>query len=104
MTDSLIAGVLDALDAARIREKTVVLVTADHGGKGTKHGGDSPEELEIPWILHGPGVHRGVEIRSTVNTFDTAPTLASVLGVKPPSCWQGRVVREALQSQGSAAR
>jgi predicted membrane-bound spermidine synthase len=32
------------------------------------------------------------------------PTLAFVLGPKPPSCWQGQLVREAFQDRSSSAR
>jgi predicted AlkP superfamily pyrophosphatase or phosphodiesterase len=99
LTDSLIGAALDALDEAGLAGQTLVLVTADHGGKGRKHGGDSPEEVLIPWILKGPGVRSGTEIRSEVNTFDTAPTLAHIFGVKPPSCWQGKPVLEAFMSR-----
>jgi predicted AlkP superfamily pyrophosphatase or phosphodiesterase len=103
LADSLIAAVLDALKAAGMAEKTVLLVTADHGGKGTKHGGNSREEIEIPWILNGPGVRKGVELRGPVNTFDTAPTLAFIFGLKPPSCWIGKPVREAFREPSSSA-
>lgn len=96
LTDSLIGAILEALDAAALTDKTIVLVTADHGGKGTKHGGPSKEEIEIPWIIKGPGVRRGVEISSLVNTFDTAPTLAHIFGLKAPACWIGKPVREAF--------
>ena len=99
LIDSLIGATIEALDEAGLTAQTVVLVTADHGGKGRKHGGDSREEVLIPWILKGPGVRSGIEIQSEVNTFDTAPTLAHILGVKPPSCWQGKPVLEAFTSR-----
>jgi len=104
LTDSLIGGILDTLETAGLRKKTIILVTADHGGKGTRHGGNSPEELEIPWILNGPGVRRGVELRSPVNTFDTAPTLAFIFGLDPPACWIGKPVREAFQGYRAKPR
>jgi predicted AlkP superfamily pyrophosphatase or phosphodiesterase len=43
LADSLIAAILDAIKEAGMDEKTIVLVTADHGGKGTKHGGFTME-------------------------------------------------------------
>jgi arylsulfatase A-like enzyme len=98
LTDSLIGAILDAIDQAGLTERTIVLVTADHGGIGKKHGGNSLDELEIPWILKGPGVAQGREIKSPVNTFDTAPTIAFIFGLKPPKCWIGQPVREALES------
>lgn len=96
LADSLIGAVLDTIDSAGLADKTIVLVTADHGGKGMRHGGASNEELEIPWMVKGPGVRPGREIRSAVNTFDTAPTLAHVFGIKAPECWVGKPVMEAF--------
>lgn len=82
-------------------ETTILLITADHGGKGTKHGGATMEEIEIPWIISGPGVAQLKEIKTPVNTFDTAPTVAHILGVTPPSCWIGKPVLEACLANSS---
>jgi hypothetical protein len=94
--DRLIGVVLDALEAEGMLERTVVLVTADHGGKAKGHGGATLGEIEIPWIMAGPGIAVGKELQSPVNTFDTAPTIAAVLGIRPPDAWIGRAVREAF--------
>ncbi|MDX1978911.1 MAG: alkaline phosphatase [Bryobacteraceae bacterium] len=74
-----------------------VLVTADHGGVGKKHGGNTLKELEIPWILTGPGVARGHEIQASVNTTDTAATVAHIFQLKAPQAWIGRPVLEAFR-------
>lgn len=89
--DRLIGELLTRLEKQRMLGQTIVLVTADHGGKGTKHGGLTMSEIEIPWIMAGPGIPRG-EIVRPVNTYDTAATLASLLGLKQPDCWIGRPV------------
>ena len=75
---------------------TIVLVTSDHGGKGKGHGGSTMGEIEIPWILRGRGVAAGRELPATVNTFDTAATVAHALGLSPPKCWIGRPVLDAF--------
>jgi predicted AlkP superfamily pyrophosphatase or phosphodiesterase len=96
MVDTLNGDLMKALKDAGIADSTLVLITADHGGVGTKHGGPTIEELEIPWIVHGPGVARGHEIRGPVNTYDTAPTVLHALKIKAPGAWIGRPVREAF--------
>jgi predicted AlkP superfamily pyrophosphatase or phosphodiesterase len=96
--DSLIGQVLNALTEVGIRQQTVVLMTADHGGNGKRHGGATMQELEIPWIIAGPGIKQDYEIRGPVNTYDTAATIALLFGVKPPDCWIGQPVREALET------
>ncbi|HAB15546.1 MAG TPA: alkaline phosphatase [Verrucomicrobiota bacterium] len=98
MVDSLIGDILHALADAGIRERTLILITADHGGVGTKHGGMTQAEIEIPWILQGPGVFRGRELKGAVNTYDTAATLAYVWGLQAPSVWIGRPVLEAFSN------
>ena len=96
LVDSLIGDVLKAIADAGMGDKTLVLITADHGGIGTKHGGATLEELEIPWIIHGPGVAKGKVIGSPVNTYDTAATIAWVFGLKPPAVWIGKPVTDAF--------
>jgi len=100
MVDSLIGAIVGTVAQLNVTEKTIILVTADHGGSGTHHGGPSREEIEIPWIINGPGIVRGKEIKQTLNTFDTAPTLAFIWGLAPPKCWIGKPVLEAFKSSG----
>ncbi|MFZ4983818.1 MAG: alkaline phosphatase family protein [Blastocatellia bacterium] len=89
--DRMVGELIARLEKADLLKQTAILVTADHGGKGTKHGGLTMSEIEIPWILSAPGIRRG-EITKPVNTYDTAATLARLLGINPPACWIGRSV------------
>jgi predicted AlkP superfamily pyrophosphatase or phosphodiesterase len=89
--DAHVARILAALDPS-----TFVLITSDHGGTPHGHGKNSLAEIQIPWILAGPGVAVG-RIDAPVNTFDTAVTLASIFGLKTPACWTGRVVSAAFR-------
>jgi arylsulfatase A-like enzyme len=97
VADRLIGEVIDGLRSARMLDRTIVLVTADHGGKGKGHGGPTMPELEIPWILNGPGVAHGRELRKAVNTYDTAATIAHIFGLKMPDCWIASPVLEAFR-------
>ncbi len=94
--DVLIGKVVEALEQAGMLNSTVIIVTADHGGVGKGHGGESLAELEIPWIIAGPAVIAGVELKSPVNTYDTASTVLYVLGVKQPAVWIAKPVMEAF--------
>ncbi len=98
VADQLIGETIAALRAAGMWEQTILIVTADHGGKGKGHGGATMGEIEIPWIITGPGVKVGHEIKSPVSTCDTAATIAYVFKLKPPEVWIGRPVRDAFKS------
>ena len=80
-------------------QETYFLITSDHGGKGKGHGGDSPEEVNIPWIIAGPRIRPGKQITARVETYDTAATIAFIFGLKQPDCWQGRKVGSAFKKE-----
>lgn len=94
-TDRMIRKLVNAVKASGELESTVILITADHGGIGHGHGGDTPEERLVPWMLTGTGVVNG-ELQAEVKTYDTAATLAYLLGIKTPDCWVGKPVLEAV--------
>jgi predicted AlkP superfamily pyrophosphatase or phosphodiesterase len=97
VADTLIGKVLDAVQKAGVSDSTLVLVTADHGGKGKSHGGATMGELEIPWILVGPGVKKSHELKKPLNTYDTALTVSYTFGLKPHPAWIGKPVLEAFE-------
>jgi arylsulfatase A-like enzyme len=95
-TDEAVRRVLAALDEAGLRQTTLVILTADHGGHGTTHGSDRPEDTTIPWIVAGPGVAPGRTLNTPVRTFDTAATAAWALGLVLPPDMDGQPVIEAF--------
>jgi predicted AlkP superfamily pyrophosphatase or phosphodiesterase len=95
--DRLIAALVASLHERRLLDRTAIIISADHGGVGTKHGGLSRDEIEIPWIAAGAGIVRGRELQKPVTTTDTAATIARLLDVPPHPAWTGRPVGEALQ-------
>jgi predicted AlkP superfamily pyrophosphatase or phosphodiesterase len=75
-----------------------LIVTADHGGHGTSHGSDDPQDVNIPWIAWGRGVRPGVLTESAVRTMDTAATVLWLLAVDEPADWTGQPVVEAYDA------
>lgn len=96
VADSLIGIIYDGVKAAGIEDETLILITADHGGVGYGHGGETLAEIEIPFILFGKGVKQNHIISHPVYTFDNAATAAYALNVKPPYAWIGRPVKSAF--------
>jgi predicted AlkP superfamily pyrophosphatase or phosphodiesterase len=77
-SDACLATVLAAIDPAT----TLVIVTADHGGHGTKHSdGHVAVDRDIPWIIRGPGIAPGSVLDHEVETVDTAATTLAALGL-----------------------
>ena len=95
--DEAIGNILSALEESGLREDTLLIITADHGGRLHSHGSRHPEEMTIPWIINGPGVIPG-EIKVTVNVMDTAATAAWAINLPTPPEWDGYPVREAFGS------
>ncbi|MGK9120643.1 hypothetical protein KXS00_22010 [Olivibacter jilunii] len=81
---------------AGVADETIIIVSADHGGKDKGHGGKSLDEVQIPWIIHGVGVKKGHELSSPIITYDTASTIAWILGLEEPAVWRGKAVKEAF--------
>lgn len=68
-------------------------MTADHGGIKTGHGGKTLREMEIPFIISGKNVRKGMEIKESMMQYDTAAMIAYILGLKQPQSWIGRPVK-----------
>jgi len=100
-TDVLVGQVLAALDHAGVRESTVVIISADHGGQGLTHGPDDPRSRYIPWIVSGPTVRKGFDLTQIaaldVRTEDTCATACWLLGLALPANFDGTPLRQAFE-------
>ncbi|HAY3509000.1 alkaline phosphatase [Elizabethkingia anophelis] len=94
--DARIGKIVQAVKDAGIANETVIIVTADHGGKDKGHGGKSLDEVLIPWVVYGKGVKKNQELKNTIITYDTGATIAWLLGLKAPESWRGLPVRQAF--------
>ena len=92
--DSLIRGVLDDLERRKLADRTVVIITSDHGVEFNENGlgftghstAYSELQLHTPLLIRWPGRPPGRILRRTSH-FDVAPTLLTgVFGcTNPPS-------------------
>lgn len=90
-TDAHLGRLIDAMDESGELDRSIVVLTGDHGEALGDHGLQYhasalfDEQLRVPLVLTGPGVPRG-EVRETpVGLLDLADTLADLLGVPPPA-------------------
>ena len=95
--DQLIGQIVQATKDAGIFEETAFIISADHGGIGYGHGGETIDEIEIPFILYGKGFKKGYLIKSKVYTYDNAATAAKLLGIEQPYAWIGKPVVSAFE-------
>lgn len=88
--DGYIGTIIDAINEAGIYDSSIIIVTADHGGIGTRHGGKSMAEMETPFIICGKNVKNLGEFNDSMMQFDIASTIAYIFGLKQPQVWIGR--------------
>ena len=95
--DKLIGRVVEAVKSRKTYadENWLIVVTSDHGGKGTNHGGgrEVPEILHSFLIVSGPAAQRGT-FDEQVYLVDAPVTVLTHLGVKLDDAWKldGRAV------------
>lgn len=98
-TDTHIGEILNSIKEAGMEKNTLVLFTADHGGIKKGHGSITMQEMQIPWLIKGPGIKADHEIKQSIMTFDTAATFARIFGLSAPQVWIGRAVNEAFTAK-----
>ena len=108
--DAAAGRVLDAIDRDGLSERTIVVVTADHGenlfenGRGQGHGdhlfGD--EATHVPLVIYDPRVAAPHAERAIVQTVDLAPTICDLVGAPPPAGADGRSLASAVRGEGLA--
>lgn len=86
--DEQVGRLLGELARLGLAERTLVVLTADHGEGRFQHGEDShgaflfDTTLQVPLLLRCPGVlPAGTRVAAQVRTIDIAPTVLSLLGM-----------------------
>lgn len=90
MADARIGEVLEAVRKRPgfAEEEWLFVVATDHGGKGTRHGGQSPEERTIPLIVSGGGTPKGLVSDEAPGQTCVPATICRFLGVEIPDAWE----------------
>jgi arylsulfatase A-like enzyme len=109
--DRLVGGLAGQLEARGLADRTLIVVTSDHGQEFMEHGiytyGHSlyDEVLRVPLILAGPGVASDEgAIETPVALLDLAPTLIEMAGASLPPEAEGRSLAPALRGQALQAQ
>lgn len=89
--DHHLAPVLAALDAAPLKDNTLVVISSDHGESFREHGFNFhgrtvyQDEIAVPLIVRAPGV-AGARVSVVASLVDLLPTVAAVAGVPCAKC------------------
>jgi arylsulfatase A-like enzyme len=98
--DAAMGVLLEELDRAGERSKTLIAVSGDHGAPGFPHGKCNLYGFGtgVSLIVAGAGVRGGRVVDDMVTLPDLAPTFLEAGGVKPPAVMTGRSLWNVLQS------
>ena len=101
--DDHIGRLLDRMRREGRLDRTIVVVTADHGEEFHEHGAYGhgqalyDELLHVPLIVRRPGAaHAGMVVERQVRSIDVAPSLARWMGLTPPATFTGRPLDDAI--------
>ena len=110
-TDELMGRLEDALQRLGLQDRTLLVVTSDHGEGLGEHGESVhgffvyESTLRVPLIVRGPGVAPGRRIKEVARSVDLLPSVLELLGVPAPAGWKGsgRSLAPALRGTGPLA-
>ena len=110
---SQFARLCDGLRNSGALDRTVTVLTADHGeglldglerhGWGT-HRMLYQEQIRVPLIVRGPSLPAGRVVSDLVRTVDLAPTITELLGLPPLPDLDGRSLLPLIAGEADEAR
>jgi arylsulfatase A-like enzyme/tetratricopeptide (TPR) repeat protein len=95
--DSQIGALLGELGARHLTDRTLVILTADHGESLGEHGELTHSyfayngTLHVPLIIAGPGIAPR-RVAANVSHIDVLPTVCDLLGLRSRPSLQGRTL------------
>ncbi|HUV42899.1 MAG TPA: sulfatase-like hydrolase/transferase [Patescibacteria group bacterium] len=104
LVDAAIGQVWEKLDQLDLMEKTVLIISADHGEELWDHGGLGhgltfyQETIKIPLIIVGPGIEPR-KVYQNVSLIDIFPTIIDLIGERIPSEAKGRSLKPLIEGQ-----
>jgi arylsulfatase A-like enzyme len=103
--DAALGRLLAALDARGLRDRTLVIVTADHGEGLGQHGtlDHAPniyeEQIRVPLLMRWPErIQPAARIEEPIGLVDVAPTIAAATGSEFEQAVDGRSLLGALDT------
>ena len=89
--DTLLGQLIDHLKSARLYEKSLIVITSDHGVSFRPHDNrrsvtktNFADIMAVPLLVKAPFQQQGEILDRNVETIDILPTIADILGIKLP--------------------
>jgi len=107
--DAQVGKLLDALDALRLAENTIVVLWGDHGWHLGDHGmwckhTNYEQAARIPVIVATPDGAKGAKTRALIETVDIYPTLSELAGLPAPAGLDGKSFARVLTDPAAETR
>jgi arylsulfatase A-like enzyme/tetratricopeptide (TPR) repeat protein len=97
--DSVLSGLLPILETNGLDDRTLIILTSDHGESLEEHGEPThgfyvyEATQHVPLIMYCPGlIPAGKVIEGSVNVADIYPTVLDILGIEPAESVQGETL------------
>ena len=108
--DRLIGELEGVLESAGLLERTLIVLTSDHGEAFREHGKEGHakdlygEVIHVPLIIGLPfELEDGIVVRESTANVDIWPTLYELLGMEGPSGVDGKSLVDAIHRAGGSA-
>jgi len=107
--DEQVGAFLEFLRGHNLLEKSLIILTSDHGEGLGEHGEEThgyfiyQSTLWVPLIVHWPAGSEAfsAKIDEPARLMDVAPTILQFVGIPQPAEFQGRSLLELLHANGS---
>ena len=107
--DELVEGIVQRLESYGVLDNTYILYSSDNGfhiGHHRMQPGKEcgyEEDINIPFIIRGPGIAKNVTSNLVTTHTDLAPTILSLIGEKPRPDFDGLAIPVAENEMKSAS-
>ena len=95
--DKALAEIVKTVKESGMLEETIFILTSDHGGIKTGHGGKTMSEMQTPIIFWGKGIKKGFQIPESTMMYDIAGTIGYMFGIEQPQVWIARPIYSIFQ-------
>ncbi len=101
--DAAVGVLLERLAASGELDKTMIVISGDHGMPGVTHGKCTCYDFgtRVSLVVRGPGIPAGRVVDDMTSLIDLAPTFLDLAGATIPSTMTGRSLLPMLRSDKS---